>query len=234
MLDIKQLNTFYGSSHILHDIQLSVPARGRTAIVGRNGAGKTTLLKSIMNAGPTVQGTIEWRGRELGDLPAHKRARLGISLIPEDRRIFGHLTVEENLRLAEEGTAPHKQPTPVADLLRMFPMLEPLTERHGSQLSGGQQQMLAVARGLIPSPDLLLLDEPTEGLAPVIVQQMARTVNAICQNSGVALLLSEQNLWFARQCSTYLYVIDSGKIVFEGPWTEFDADPGIKARYLAI
>jgi len=234
MLELSGVNAWYGDSHILQGIDLAVAEGKRVAVVGRNGAGKTTLLKSIMNGGPRVRGTLRWQGKDLGGLSDFKRARLGLCLVPEDRRIFPHLSVMENLALAYEADDGKRGRCPADELIKRFPMLEPLRERGGAQLSGGQMQLLAVARGFAARPKLLLLDEPTEGLAPVIVQQMAKQVRESCELDGTGLLLCEQNLWFARQCTDSVHVIDSGRTVFEGDWAAFDRDTQVKDRYLAV
>ncbi len=234
MLDVQNLNAYYGDSHTLQNVHLRVPTQGRVAVLGRNGAGKTTLLKSIMNGGPRVLGEVQWQGESLGSTAAFRRARKGMALVPEDRRIFAHLSVVENLTLAEQAIPSGRAALPTADLLRHFPMLEPLQARYGNQLSGGQQQMVAVARGLAANPKLLLLDEPTEGLAPVIVEELAQSVRTVCDHYEIGLLLSEQNLWFARKCTDHLYVLDGGRVVFEGDWARFDRQPEIKTKYLAV
>ena len=234
MLNVTALNAFYGDSHILQGIDLKVDARARVALVGRNGAGKSTLMKSIMNAGPRVQGQVDWDGKALGNMPAFRRARLGLCLVPEDRRILPHVSVLENMEMAARAVPKSRGARVPRDVLRSYPMLVPLEERLGGRLSGGQQQMLAVARGLVQRPRLMLLDEPTEGLAPVIVQELARSVVQSCEEAETALLLCEQNLWFARQCTSYVYVMETGRVVFAGDWAAFDADPSIKARYLSV
>jgi len=234
MLEVAGLHAWYGDSHVLQGVELSVGDGARVAVVGRNGAGKSTLFKSVLNAGPRIEGRVAFDGHDLGTLAAFRRARLGLSLVPEDRRIFPHLTVLENLSITRHAAIAGRDSLPPTELLTAFPMLGPLTRRLGTQLSGGQQQMLAVARGFLPRPRLLLLDEPTEGLAPVIVQQLARAVVDLCAANGTALLLSEQNLWFARHCTDRVHVLDSGRVVFEGDWAAFDAQPEIKNRYLAV
>jgi len=234
MLRIGALHAYYGDSHVLQGIDLAVEERGRVAIVGRNGAGKSTLLKSIMNAGPRAEGAVEWHGRPLGKSPAFRRARLGLCLVPEDRRILTHISVYENLEMAARAVPKERGARDCREVLERFPMLVPLKDRLGGRLSGGQQQVLAVARALVARPQLMLLDEPTEGLAPIIVEQLARDVVSSCQEAGTALLLCEQNLWFARQCTNYVYVIESGRIVFEGSWPTFDSQADIKSRYLAV
>jgi len=233
LLDIAGLNAFYGDSHVLFDIDLSVHERQGVALLGRNGAGKSTLMKSVLDAGPSSTGTLRFAGRPLDGIPTERRARLGLMLVPEDRRIFPHLTVAQNLELAAHA-AERGRSMSVADVCERFPMLATLTGRLGFQLSGGQQQMLAVARGLVPRPRLLLLDEPAEGLAPVIVQQLAEEVRAAREREQVTLLLAEQNLAFARRCTDYVYLLDSGRIVFHGAWEAFDAQPELKTRYLAV
>jgi ABC-type branched-subunit amino acid transport system ATPase component len=212
MLEVAELQSYYGDSQILYGIGIRVGPSQRVAVLGRNGAGKTTLMK----------------------MAGFARTRLGLSLVPEDRRIFPHLTTVENLQIARHAVPKGKRAATPDEMIRHFPMLEPLRTRYGNQLSGGQQQLLAVARGLVPMPALLLLDEPTEGLAPIIVAQMAASINAICKERNVALFLSEQNLWFARQCTDYVYVLDAGWLVFEGTWDEFDAKPEVKNRHLAV
>lgn len=234
MLEISQIDSYYVDSHILHGVQLAVGAGRRVALLGRNGAGKSTLLKSVMNAGPRVKGRIRFEGRELGDLATHKRTRLGLSLVPEDRRIFTHLTVAENITMARYGANPSRPPVGVEEIVARFPMLAPLTARYGGQLSGGQQQLLAVARAMAANPSLLLLDEPTEGLAPIIVEEMARDVVRTCAEHNTALLLCEQNIWFARRCTHEVYVMDTGRVMFHGDWDEFDRNPHIQQRYLAL
>lgn len=233
MLRVEHLDAFYGESQILHAVNLVVATGARVAVVGRNGAGKSTLFKSIMNAGPTARGRIEWQGEDLGRSASYQRVRKGLALVPEDRRIFAHVSVRENIAMAKYG-APDGQALPPDEVIARFPMLVPIADRGGGQLSGGQQQMVAIARAIAARPKLMMLDEPTEGLAPVIVEQLAKDVLAACEETGAGLLLTEQNLWFARRCTERVYVLDSGQIAFEGDWAAFQADPEIKRRYLAL
>lgn len=234
MLRVSGLDAYYGDSHIIQSVDISVGDRERVAIIGRNGVGKTTFFKSVMNAGPRVRGSVEWEGRELGDMPAYMRARLGLAFVPEDRRILPDITVLENLEMAARGVPRGREARSPLEVLKSFPMLVPLAERPGARLSGGQQQMVAVARAIVMRPRLMLLDEPTEGLAPVIVEQLARSVVETCEEAETALLLSEQNLWFARQCTDRVYVLDSGRVVFGGTWSEFEQNEPIRSRYLAV
>jgi ABC-type branched-subunit amino acid transport system ATPase component len=234
VLEVGPLDAFYGDSHILHGVRIEIRAGEGVALLGRNGAGKSTLLKALLGAGPRAAGAIAFEGRPLGALPTHQRARLGLALVPEDRRIFPHVTVAENLSLARHacprGTAP-RSPDEVADL---FPLLKPILERRGDRLSGGQQQMVAVGRGLVPRPKLLMLDEPAEGLAPLIVEDLAREIARVRRTENLSLLVTEQNVDFARACTDRLYLIDSGAIVFGGDWAAFDADPRLERQYLAV
>jgi branched-chain amino acid transport system ATP-binding protein len=234
MLELAGVNAFYGQAHILHDIALSLGKGERVAVLGRNGAGKSTLLKSLMNAGPTVRGEVRLDGKVLGNTSASDRVRLGMSLVPEDRRIFTHITVAENIRLAQHGTARRDGLPTLAAGVEKFPMLKDLVGRLGGQLSGGQQQVLAVARSIAARPRLMLLDEPTEGLAPVIVEDLAQKIVEACDAYGIGLLLAEQNIWFARQCVSRLVLLDSGSVVFSGGWAEFDASANLVERYLAV
>jgi ABC-type branched-subunit amino acid transport system ATPase component len=234
MLELQRIDAFYGQAHILHGIALTLAAGERVSVLGRNGAGKSTLLKSIMNAGPAVRGDLGFDGRPLGTISASDRVRLGMSLVPEDRRIFTHITVGENIRLAQHGTERREGLPTLGEVIDKFPMLKDLVDRPGGQLSGGQQQMLAVARSIAARPRLMLLDEPTEGLAPVIVEDLAQKIVEACDAYGIALLLAEQNLWFARQCTSRLMLLDSGTVVFSGDWTEFEASADLVQRYLAV
>lgn len=234
MLELNRINAFYGQAHILHDISLRLAEGGRIAVLGRNGAGKSTLLKSIMNAGPSVRGDVRFDGKPLGTLSASDRVRLGMSLVPEDRRIFTHITVKENILLAQHGTERKKGLPTLEDVIAQFPLLRDLVDRMGGQLSGGQQQVLAVARSIAARPRLMLLDEPTEGLAPVIVEDLAEKIVEACDAYGIALLLAEQNLWFARQCTSHVLLLDSGSLVFSGDWSAFDTSADLVERYLAV
>ncbi len=234
MLEVAGLNAFYGDSHVLFDLSMQVAAGARVALMGRNGAGKSSFVKCVMNAGPRAEGMIRWNGADLGRRPSHERTQAGFCFVPEDRRILGNLTTLENLRMAWEGTPrPRRSRTP-DEVLAQFPMLGPIRDRLGGVLSGGQQQLLALARAAIQNPVLLLLDEPTEGLAPKIVEELAADVRRICDETGCALILCEQSLWFSRQCTDEVHVLDSGRLVFSGSWEDFDARPEIRARHLAV
>ncbi|MDX5501638.1 MAG: ABC transporter ATP-binding protein [Rhodobacterales bacterium] len=234
MLEVRALNAFYGDSHILHDVALTVGEGEGVAILGRNGAGKSTLLKSIMNAGTRISGEILLDGQSLTGVPFFRRARMGLGIVPEDRRIFPHLTVRENIAMARHAAGPGRPPYTPEEMIDLFGMLKGLEARMGTQLSGGQQQLLAIARTVLSRPRLLLLDEPTEGLAPVIVEQLANDIRQLRAHDRGALLLTEQNVWFSRQCTERCLVIDSGQIVFSGTWEAFDADPSVQNKYLAV
>jgi len=234
MLEVRGLDSFYGDSHILHGIDLVVPTGKRVALLGRNGAGKSTFLKSVMNAGPSVKGRLTWNGADLKTRSPHESARLGIAFVPEDRRILSMLTVLENVKMAWAGTPKERRKESPEQVLEQFPMLMPIKDRLGGFLSGGQQQLLALARAAVAMPKMLLLDEPTEGLAPIIVEQLARDVIRICEQSGSSLLLCEQSVWFSRRCTEYVNLIDSGRLVFSGTWKEFDASDEVRKKHLGV
>ena len=234
MLEVRSLDAFYGDSHIIHRASFEVSSGEGVAILGRNGAGKSTILKSIMNAGPRVQGQIVFEGADLGQMPFFRRARLGMGLVPEDRRIYPHLSVRENIEMAGHAARPETPVYKPEEMIAMFPMLSGLENRRGSQLSGGQQQLLAVARTMLSRPKLLLLDEPTEGLAPVIVERLADDIRRLRARDGMSLLLTEQNVVFSRLCTDRCVVVDSGQVVFTGSWEEYDANREIQDRYLAV
>lgn len=234
MLEARSLNAFYGDSHILHGIDLQIPAGGRVALLGRNGAGKSTLLKSLTNSGPSVKGDLRWNGQDLKGLASYARAHLGIAFVPEDRRILGSLSVLENLKMAWTGTPEARRTATPEQVLQQFPMLVAIKDRAGGVLSGGQQQLLALARAAITNPTLLLLDEPTEGLAPIIVEQLAQDVLRICKHSDCSLLLCEQSVWFSRKCTDFVQLIDSGRLVFSGTWQEFDANGEVRMKHLGV
>ena len=234
MLEVRNLHARYGDSQALFGIDLDVAAQGGVALLGRNGAGKSTLLKSLLDAGPQSTGDIRLAGHSLAGLSTEARARLGLSLVPEDRRIFTTLTVRQNLELAWHAVGKGRTLMSIDHMCSLFPLLKDLLDRLGYQLSGGQQQLVAVARGLMASPTLLLLDEPAEGLAPKVAQDMARQVRAARDKLGLTVLIAEQNTAYARQCTEYVYLLDSGTLVFQGDWAAFDAQPELKTRYLAV
>lgn len=234
MLEVQTIQAFYGQSHILHSLSLAVEDGAGVAIVGRNGMGKSTLLKSICGAGPRVDGKVLLDGAEISHLPPFRRSRLGIALVPEDRRIYPHLTVSENLSLAGHVKGANGAPYSVGEVLDFFPLLQKLQGRKGFQLSGGEQQLVAVARAVLAKPRFLLLDEPTEGLAPLIVDSMGDEIRAIRGREKMGLLLAEQNVDFARQCTDRVVVLDVGRVVFAGTWEEFDSNPEIQERHLSL
>jgi branched-chain amino acid transport system ATP-binding protein len=210
MLELDAVNTYYGKAHILSDLGFALNAGEVVSLLGRNGAGKTTTLKSIMQLVKSSSGSIEFEGRSLTRLAAHQVAKLGVGYVPEERRIFTDLTILENL---EVGRQPAREGIAAWSIERLFDIFPNLSERRhnrGKALSGGEQQMLTIARTLMGNPRLLLLDEPSEGIAPVIVEQMADTIIKL-KSAGLAVLLSEQNLHFAKLVSDRAIIIESGQ-----------------------
>lgn len=234
MLELQQVNAFYDQSHVLHDISLRLEAGRCLTLLGRNGAGKSTLLKSIIKGGPEVRGRITWAGRDLSELSLHERARSGVSLVPEDRRLITTLTVRDNILLGLHGAGRDRKSYNLDEVCDLFPMCGPLLDRKGYQLSGGQQQMVAIARGVISNPALLLLDEPAEGLAPVIVDELSDCIVNLRRQTGMTLIVTEQNIHFGRLVSEQLAVLDVGYPVFSGVWGDLDRDPHLLDRYLAL
>ena len=230
VLDIDGIDTYYGNSHVLHDVSLSLAEGEVVALLGRNGAGKTTTMRSIMGVTPPRRGSITYRGEDIVGLPPEQINERGIALVPEDRRVFPTLTVQENLLLAYKLA---DDPLPIEKMYELFPVLDPLRSSKGSDLSGGKQQMLSVARALIQQPSVLLLDEPTEGLAPVIVDDLQEMLLDIV-SEDVTVLLSEQNVSFAFELATRGYLIDTGEIVFEGPIEELREREDLLEQYLAV
>ncbi|MCF3932380.1 ABC transporter ATP-binding protein [Acuticoccus sp. M5D2P5] len=233
MLEVAALNTFYGQAHILTDIALTVGGNEVVALLGRNGAGKSTTIKSIMGLVRPRSGSIVYDGEEILGAPAFRVCRLGIGYVPEERRIFTELTVEENL---EVGRRPARENAPEWTVERLFHLFPNLAERRrqaGGRLSGGEQQMLTIARTLMGNPRLVLLDEPSEGIAPLIVEQMARVI-AEMKREGLAVLISEQNLHFSRLVSDRAVIIEKGAVRFAGTFADLDADPEIAKTTLAI
>src|SRR5687767_11084314 len=216
MLDIKSLNQFYSGSHILWDVNMSVPTGSCTCLMGRNGMGKTTLLKCIMGLLPTVSGDIAFEGQSLTSLPAEARARMGIGYVPQGREIFPQLTVEENLRvsLGVRKGSPRAVPQRIYDL---FPVLKKMLRRRGGDLSGGQQQQLAIGRALVLEPSLLILDEPTEGIQPNIVHEIGDIILKLNEETGLTVLLVEQKLPFARRVASDFRILEKGRCVASGP-----------------
>jgi urea transport system ATP-binding protein len=215
MLEIKGLNQFYGGSHTLWDVTLDVPRGSCTCLMGRNGMGKTTLLKCIMGLLPATSGQILYSGRDLRPLPAEARAPLRIGYVPQGREIFSQLTVEENLRTGLAVRRPKVREIP-EQLFAMFPVLKQMLRRRGGDLSGGQQQQLAIARALVLDPQLLILDEPTEGIQPNIVHDIGEVIQRLNREANLTVLLVEQKLPFARRVASDLRILDKGRLVVSG------------------
>ena len=215
MLEIKNLNQFYGGSHTLWDIDMSVPTGSCTCLMGRNGMGKTTLLKCIMGLLPAKSGEILFDGKNLSTLPVEERAHRRIGYVPQGREIFSQLTVEENLRIGLSVPKPKLRQVP-PHLYDMFPVLKKMLHRRGGDLSGGQHQQLAIARALVLNPKLLILDEPTEGIQPNIVHDIGEVIQRLNRETNLTVLLVEQKLPFARRIATDLRMLDKGRLVTSG------------------
>ena len=235
LLTLADLHAYYGEAHILQGVSLAVGEGEVVTLIGRNGAGKTTTLRSIMGIVPPREGRITFAGHELRGLPTHAVARAGISYVPEERRILPNLSVEENLRLGRLGADGGRLDGDAVteEVLGYFPRLRERLAQKGKSLSGGEQQMLAIARGLVARPKLMLVDEPTEGLSPIIVANLTEILREI-NRRGTAILLVEQILEVALALSHRLYVMDQGRIQFEGTADQLRADPAIQQRFLGV
>jgi branched-chain amino acid transport system ATP-binding protein len=232
LLELRGVETYYGDSHILFDLTLDVEEGEVVCLLGRNGAGKSTTLKSITGLVPPRAGRITLRGRELSALPPFRIARLGIGYVPEERRIFGNLTVRENLEVARKTWATGATWT-AERVFGLFPHLRSLGERQAGRLSGGEQQMLTIARTLMGSPDVLLLDEPSEGLAPLVVQMLGEQLGGL-KRTGLTMILAEQNVHFVSELGDRVYVLEKGTVRYQGTMPEFLANDAVRRAHLAI
>ena len=220
MLDVTGLNQFYGGSHILRDVTMHVPQGSLTVLLGRNGVGKTTLMRCLMGVVRARSGTIAWRGQALDTLAPPARVARGIGYVPQGREIFARLTVEENLLV---GAASKRGPSSVPErIYTLFPVLKEMRKRRGGDLSGGQQQQLAIGRALMSEPGLLILDEPTEGIQPSIIQEIGRTLRRLVDETGMTVLLVEQYYDFAKALADHYWVMRRGEIVASGVGAEMD------------
>ena len=233
MLSVRNLEAYYGRAHILSDLSLEVGKGEVVVLLGRNGAGKSTTLKSIMGLVRPARGEITFAGRRIERLEPYEIAELGLGYVPEDRRIFTELTVMENLEVGRQAARPGAPTWTPERLFKLFPNLAEMTGRPGGRTSGGEQQMLTIARTLMGNPSCILLDEPSEGLAPVIVDQMAAAIREL-KTEGLAVLLSEQNLHFATEVSDRAYIIEKGHIRFAGTMAELAANEDVRTQYLAV
>jgi branched-chain amino acid transport system ATP-binding protein len=229
MIELERINTFYGLGHILHDLSLRVGESEVVALLGRNGAGKTTTLRSITGLTPPRTGAIRYKDRDIAGLDAHQVSRLGIALVPETRDIFSYLSAKENLAIAARAGSRWN----MESVLECFPSLKARLNNKGRELSGGEQQMLAIARALLTGPDLLLLDEPSQGLAPLVVNAVMSTIDEL-KKERVSMLLVEQNAEMALRLADRVYVIDHGTVVFEGTPSALRADTQVTRTYLGV
>ena len=230
MLTVKELNQFYGESHTLWDLDIKLNQGDCTCLMGRNGVGKTTLVKCIMGLLATTSGEIEFKGQSLRNLPAESRAPLGIAYVPQGREIFSQLTVEENLRI---GLIVKKNKKDIPQyIFEIFPILKEMLQRRGGDLSGGQQQQLAIGRALVVEPSLLILDEPTEGIQPNIVHEIGEIIQKLNKKKKITVLLIEQKLPFARRIADHFIILDKGHLVAKGEIKELNDE--LAQKYLAV
>jgi branched-chain amino acid transport system ATP-binding protein len=232
-LNVSGLHAWYGQAHILFDVGFDMAPGEVVALLGRNGAGKSTTFRALMGLVSRRKGTIHFDGEDISRLATHEIARRGLGFVPEDRRIFTELTVEENFLVGRQPIRPGVSEWTPEKIYALFPNLGEMRKRAGGRMSGGEQQMLTIGRTLMGNPSLVLLDEPSEGLAPKIVEQMASAIQAM-KREGLAILLSEQNLHFARLISDRAVIIEKGKVRFAGTLAELEARPEIHSASLAV
>ena len=233
VVKVEDLDVYYGTSQILFGVALSVRKGETMALLGRNGAGKSTTMKAIMGLAPARRGRVLLDGRVVSGMKPHRIARAGLGFVPEDRQIFPEHTVEDNLVIGQKKGPNGEDAWPIRRIYEVFPLLEPLRHRIAGRLSGGEQQMLAIARTLMGNPALLLLDEPSEGLAPIIVQRIGELLRQL-RNNGATVLIAEQNMHFCLGLASHATVIDKGLIVYNSSIDELKANDEIRRRYLAL
>jgi len=233
MLSVANLHAFYGRAHILHGVTLEARPGEVVALLGRNGAGKSTAMKAIMGLVTPAEGQVSFDGKRIERLPPYRIARLGLGYVPEERRIFTELSVMENLEVGRQDTRSQAPTWDTEKLFALFPNLGRMRERPGGSMSGGEQQMLTIARTLMGNPRCVLLDEPSEGLAPIIVEQMGHSIRAL-KAEGMCVLLSEQNLHFCQSVADRAYIIEKGQIRFGGTMAELSANASLREQYLSV
>ena len=236
MLEVRNLCVHHGRAQLLFDVSFTANAGEVLVLVGRNGAGKSTIIKAIMGLLPDVTGEVRFDGAPITGLTAHEISRRGLGYVPEDRRIFTDLTVAENLEVGRQPSRANAKDAPrwtVERVCELFPKLAAMLDRPGGHMSGGEQQMLTIARTLMGNPKAILLDEPSEGLAPIVVENIAKSVQAL-KREGLCVILSEQNLRFARAVADRAVVIDRGAAKFTGSFAELEASPALREQYLAL
>jgi branched-chain amino acid transport system ATP-binding protein len=229
-LEVKDIHTYYGSSYVLQGISLSLFKGSVVTVLGRNGVGKTTLIRSICGFTSPKRGQVILKGQDITYLPPYRIARLGVGLIPQGRRIFPSLSVKECLQVSSRG---RNHEWSIDRILSLFPRLGERLRHLGSQLSGGEQQMLATGRALLGNPEVILMDEPTEGLAPVLVQDLGEIIRKL-KGKGISIVLVEQDLAFALELADHVYIMSKGKMVYEAPPAELWANNEVKTRYLGV
>jgi branched-chain amino acid transport system ATP-binding protein len=232
VLIVDDVYTAYAASQVLFGVSLEIAQGECVCLLGRNGVGKTTTIRTIMGLTPPSRGRVKWRGEDITGQQPYQVARLGIGYVPEDRRIFSDLTVVENLEIAA-GRHNGKPRWTVDRVFDLFPELREIADRNGGYLSGGQQQMLTIARTLMTNPELLLLDEPSEGLAPLVIERLKEQI-ARLRSEGMTILLAEQNVQFSLALADRLYILEKGRIRYEGTAENFQADPSLQHRFLAV
>lgn len=234
LLEIREIDTYYGDSHILFGLSLDVGEGEVVCLLGRNGAGKTTTLKSIIGLAPPRAGRIAVRGRDLAGLSPYRIARLGIGYVPEERRVFGNLTVRENLEVARNTWGDGAGAEWTAErVFELFPHLRGLRDRRAGRLSGGEQQMLTIARTLMGNPDVLLLDEPSEGLAPLVVEMLGEQLGGL-KRTGLTMIVAEQNIHFVSELGDRVYILEKGMVRYQGTMAEFLANEDVRRAHLAV
>lgn len=234
VLEVSDIHTYYGDSYVLQGVSLEVGPGQVIAIMGRNGVGKTTTIRSIVGFSPPTRGTVIFKGADITGMPVHDIARSGISLVPQGRRIFPSLSVAEHVRVFKRGVAAGEPGWDLERIVSLFPALERRMKQKGSSLSGGEQQMLAIARALLTNPELLLMDEPSEGLSPLAVQQVVEVIEHLRVTAELPILLVEQNLSLALTLADHIYVMNKGRIVFEGSAEDLATSPEIQRTYLGL
>lgn len=233
ILDVDRINSFYGEAHVLHDVHLKVLEGESVALLGRNGAGKTTTLRSILGLTPVRTGKITFKGQDITNLPTNVIAELGVGWVPDNRRIFPTLSVQQNLEIARTKRGGKNREWGLDRVFRHFPMLKEILKQKGETLSGGEQQMLSIARTLMGNPDLILLDEPSEGLGPLIVREVMNIIEELA-STNITTVLVEQNSVLALRICSRVYVLDDGKTAHEGTAEELTANEELKKQLLGI